>query len=87
MRRTKEWWARLTKEERSQLYSLETARTWPHAPQCRLCGGRCLVGALCGTCYLRIAALITKGNGVKDTNWSEISMNLAEAEYEDISPP
>jgi hypothetical protein len=74
-RRDKEWYARLTKRERSELYWLERAKNrrlggasgmLPDGyRECSSCGqpGR---GGLCNLCWDRLGALIAKGNGEEE---------------------
>lgn len=72
MRRTKEWWARLTKGERIQLVGLERAASrgsggtgWNLPPgynDCPYCSTPSS-GGLCRSCLRRLIALIDKANG------------------------
>ena len=74
MRRTKEWWARLDKWERSTLVYLERAEYGGggyggggYLPDdCSECGGcsqPTLGIGLCSSCGNRLEELIAKGNG------------------------
>jgi len=76
MRRTRVWWARLTKEERSTLVFLERARQWcggssAYLPddvrECPACGQPQMRSGLCNYCYSRLETLIAKGNGQNAT--------------------
>lgn len=72
MRRTKQWWTGLTKEERSELHHLERAnsnwsqRKFRTRTECSYCKGSC--GAhddqnwLCSKCFSRRCCLIQKAN-------------------------
>ena len=70
MKRNKEWWSRLTVEERSELYWLEIASKGAndgYLPEgygsCGNCGTPC-TGNLCVDCLERHIYLIIKANGV-----------------------
>ena len=71
MRRTREWWARLTKDERSYLVYLERADkrygSTYNLPDgyssCTACSEPCSGGGLCTWCGNEVEALIAKGNG------------------------
>jgi len=73
MRRDRAWWARLDKDERSELVYLEyvSARSWgghsAYLPddcyECPSCGQPGLGGGLCNSCDARLQRLIAKGNG------------------------
>ena len=69
MRRTRQWYAALTKAERSELYQLERSRSVPNRltvdsddPQCPHCGGSHLGPWLCPRCKRRLREIIAKGN-------------------------
>jgi len=69
MRRNKEWWSRLTSEERSELYWLERATGSSnngYLPEgygeCGVCGTPCL-SDLCSNCLTRLIFLIDKAKG------------------------
>lgn len=71
MRRTKEWWNKLTKQERSELVWLE--KTQHHygysayypddCGECGSCGNPSLGGGLCNLCNNRLIELLNKVNG------------------------
>ena len=71
MKRTKEWWARLTKEERSELYWLEYGNRHSHyssyypddCVECGSCGCPSLGTGLCNQCSSRLNELLKKANG------------------------
>ena len=68
MKRTKEWWARLEKHERSELVYLEQAHSGPtpyYPDDCVQCGGcGCpSMGGLCPLCGNRLDELIAIANG------------------------
>lgn len=71
MKRTKEWWARLTKRERSDLVFLEGSQkysgtAWNIPDDCRMCGacGTPHGGSgLCPQCYKKLIDLIKKADG------------------------
>lgn len=69
MRRTKQWWAHLTKEERSELVYLERAQYkygsgW-NLPEgysdCSACGYPC-TGSICAMCSNRLSELVRKAD-------------------------
>ena len=73
MRRTKEWWARLTKEERSQLWWLENGERHhggyggggylaDDCGECPTCSLPHLGCGLCPFCLDRLIALIAKAD-------------------------
>ena len=75
MRRTKEWWARLDKYERSELVYLERAGNQygglggylpDDCGECPGCSQPVLGGGLCNYCINRMEALIDKANGEVD---------------------
>jgi hypothetical protein len=72
MRRTKAWWARLTKAERSELYWLERgdsgySRGSAYLPEgysdCAICSTPCRFGGLCQECGKRLDELLAKADG------------------------
>ena len=66
MRRTKEWWARLTKEERARFRTLEGARIGNQFFDyglCPTCPRGIVKKALCPSCLDELAALIRKASG------------------------
>ena len=73
MRRTKEWWARLNKEERSTLVYFERHQYEYYGgggylpddcSECSGCGQPMVGGGgLCSSCYDNLEKLIAKGNG------------------------
>ncbi len=72
MRRTEAWWARLSKDERSELYWLEQgARSYgresAYLPEgysdCGFCSTPCAGGGLCLRCNAKLDKLITKADG------------------------
>lgn len=72
MRRTKEWWARLTKPERSELWWLEygdkhsgSGGGWypDDCGECGNCGCPSLGGGLCQICLNRLIGLLNKADG------------------------
>jgi hypothetical protein len=72
MTRNKQWWSRLTSEERSELYWLERAyggANGGYLPEgygsCGNCGTPC-TGDLCRDCIERKIYLIDKANGNKE---------------------
>ena len=76
MRRTKAWWARLTKAERSELYWLEKADREPtgcsaYLPDgygdCGMCSSPAPGGGLCTLCWNRLTQLLNKADG-KEAN-------------------
>lgn len=78
MRRTKGWWARLTKEERSALVYLERAnhRSAIHAYdgylpddcyECPGCSEPTMVAGLCEECWDRLESLRGKANGDEES--------------------
>jgi len=67
MRRTKQWWASLTKEERSELHHLAYANSdWMNRkrlePMCGYCGTDQDGFGLCPKCDSRRKELINKAN-------------------------
>jgi len=64
MKRTKEWWNNLTKEERSRLVYLERAYSNSIFPdcECKSCGELYVGAGLCQSCYKEMKQLINKGN-------------------------
>ena len=73
MRRTKEWWAVLTKGERSELYWLErsqysgggSAYIPDDCSECGMCGTPHLGYSLCPLCRKRLIDLLDKANTLK----------------------
>lgn len=74
-RRTKEWWARLSKPERIELVVLEKAAGrggvgCPYLPDdcsdCACCGNPVLGSGLCSSCMTGLDYLIEKANGEGD---------------------
>lgn len=71
MKRTKEWWAMLTKSERSELTWLEKAEHHSHGSayipddcrECGNCGTPTLYSGLCPLCSKRLGELLTKASG------------------------
>lgn len=69
MKRTKEWWARLTKEERSHLVYLErSANCWSaYLPddccECSGCGTPMVGEGLCEACYEAWKYYVDKADG------------------------
>jgi len=73
MKRTKEWWARLTKTERSELVTLQTADSRnggyhslyipDDCTECPHCGMPHLGAGLCPVCSGRLENLIAKADG------------------------
>jgi len=74
MKRTKEWWARLTKDERGYLVYLEKANNQyggyggggylpDDCSECTACGQPMLGSGLCTYCSDNLYRLIDKGNG------------------------
>ena len=71
MRRTKEWWARLDKYERSELVSLERAEGYggrsayipDDCSECGYCSTPHLGSGLCPLCLKRLIELIAKADG------------------------
>lgn len=70
MKRTKEWWANLTKEERSELVYLERGANQSHyssyypddCVECGGCGSPSLGSGLCSLCLARLNDLLRKAN-------------------------
>lgn len=69
MRRTREWWAALEPEERSELVNLERAdkssrTTWPYIPsdedRCGSCAAHHYGGGLCSLCSKQLGELLAK---------------------------
>lgn len=80
MQRTKEWWARLTKYERSELVWLERANTQlgrrsiylpDDCQECPSCS-RLSSGGLCKQCDTRLLTLIHKASGEKQTGSAQV---------------
>ena len=75
MRRTKEWWHRLSKPERAQLVYLEGSSSWSYCtgggsqpddcPECDGCGQPQLGSGLCSNCSKELQNLIDKADGKK----------------------
>ena len=69
MKRTKEWWARLTAEERSELMRLEKSMHWRQErleggySWCTGCGDLISGSGLCVNCYSDLVELKAKGDG------------------------
>jgi len=72
MRRTKEFWARLTKEERSYLVYIEKNKNnynWmggylpDDCSECVVCGLPMLGSGMCHHCYEDYVSLVNKGSG------------------------
>jgi len=71
MKRTKEWWSRLTKEERSELWWLEkgdrysgrSAYIADDCSECGHCGTPHLGSGLCPLCDKRLEKLLHKADG------------------------
>lgn len=71
MRRTKEWWARLTKQERSALWWLEhdekysghSAMIPDDCTECGSCGTPSVGSGLCPSCNNRLIELLNKADG------------------------
>lgn len=71
MRRTKEWWAVLTAEERNELVYLERAKKHcgglggylpDDCGECGYCSQPCLGGGLCPPCLHRLIFLVGKAD-------------------------
>lgn len=71
-KRTKEWWARLSSHERSELFMLERSGNYrrhgggylaDNCGYCDYCGEPMVGSGLCGDCARRIDYLINKANG------------------------
>ena len=70
MKRTKEWWAQLAKEERSELVTLERADAYggrsaylpDDCSECGYCSTPHLGSGLCPQCLKRLIALIDKAD-------------------------
>lgn len=70
MKRTKEWWAQLTKEERAELVNLERAYKYSgrsaylpdDCSECGYCSTPSLLGGLCWDCLNRLIDLIDKAD-------------------------
>lgn len=70
MKRTKAWWAALTKEERSELVMLERAQNLggrsafipDDCSECGCCSQPHLGSGLCSRCFNRLGTLIDKAN-------------------------
>lgn len=63
MRRTKEWWARLTKGERKRLHWLESKGYRVYADECSHCTGPNMGGGQCHLCLRSLSMLIAKADG------------------------
>jgi hypothetical protein len=63
MKRTKEWWARLSKQERSELVYLERAKSHRSSNECPNCGTPYFGYGLCLICHTRLFNLIQKASG------------------------
>lgn len=72
MRRTKEWWARLTAQERKELVWMEKynntyGRMGGYYPddcsECTACGNAMLGSGMCPWCRNRCQELVDKANG------------------------
>jgi len=72
MLRTKAWWARLTKEERSELVRLERGDRWyfgrsvvlpDGCSECGNCSALHVSGGLCHICRFRLRELLAKAKG------------------------
>jgi len=74
MRRTKQWWAALTKGERSELHHLEHAMSsWIYRHQaksdkCDFCQGPWHESGICPTCRIRRLKLIKMANEATQCN-------------------
>ncbi len=74
MRRTKQWWAGLTKEERSELHCLDYGMSsWIHRHQiesnkCNFCQKPWHKFGICPKCAARQNQLIKKANEVAQCN-------------------
>jgi hypothetical protein len=70
MRRTKAWWATLTKEERCRLVALESGANYHgsgwNLPEgyadCGMCSTPTSCGGLCGYCLNELIALVKKAD-------------------------
>jgi hypothetical protein len=78
MKRTKDWWSRLTKEQRSKLYYLERASNNlgkgsyylpDNCSECGHCGNPVLGGSLCNDCLDELLKLYKIADGgIKNEN-------------------
>jgi len=73
MRRTREWWARLTKEERAELVWMERSDGGGYSDNlpegygmCTVCSTPTGGGGMCQDCYARWRELVDKGEGERD---------------------
>jgi hypothetical protein len=71
MKRTKEWWSNLTKDERSELVYLERGRSYSVSEipinsdgQCGACCAPMVGHGLCNSCGWKLDKLIGKANGI-----------------------
>jgi Pyruvate/2-oxoacid:ferredoxin oxidoreductase delta subunit len=74
MKRTKQWWASLTPEERSELHWLEWHNSkWSirnsifqpgECRECEICHKHCLEAGICPTCHQRLDFLIKKADQI-----------------------
>ena len=77
MKRTKEWWSRLTKDERSELYWLErsqysgggSAYIPDDCTECGRCGTPHLGYGLCRLCLKRLIELVEKAGKMEDVRF------------------
>lgn len=76
MKRTRQWWAALTKDERSELWWLEDGERhsgrssyYPDdCGECGNCGCPSLGGGLCSLCHACLSELLNKAdNAVKES--------------------
>lgn len=78
MKRTKEWWARLTKDERAHLVYLErsdvkgsgrgrSAYLPDDCGECPACGTPTISSGLCHACYQAWKSYINKADGVTES--------------------
>ena len=84
MKRTAEWWARLTKAERSDLVLLQTADSRcggycslyipDDCTECPYCDTPHLGAGLCPTCSSRLKNLIAKADGRFQINVVELEL-------------
>lgn len=72
MKRTKEWWGRLSKDERKELVYLEKTNKKteklisnypPDVYECPACGNPTIFNDLCGSCWFTYDTLMRKANG------------------------
>jgi len=73
MKRTKEWWARLTREERAELVWIEHGANHPtglggylpdDCSECGACGRAMLGSGLCSYCSSRLDELLNKADAI-----------------------